>query len=106
MKANDLMEVFKAGKEVADPAFWKQKTINGNVLMVLISGIIGIINFFDCSFCNIELSPDTIVGISTGIVAIAGAINAGSTMATSTKVGIGKTKVNQELADDIKKLQE
>lgn len=104
MKAQDLLEVFQAGKQVANPEFWKQKTINANVLMVLISGIIGILNFFDCSICSIQLSSDQIIGITTGIVSIAGLFNAGSTMATSTKVGI-KKKVDNSLSDDISKLQ-
>lgn len=104
MKAQDLIEVFQAGKEVANPEFWKQKTINANVIMVLISGVIGILNFFDCSFCSIQLTPEQMIGITTGIVSIAGLFNAGSTMATSAKVGF-KKKVDASLSDDISKLQ-
>lgn len=88
MKASDLMEVFQAGKMVAKPAFWKQKTIDMNVLVVLISGIVGVLNFFDCSFCSLSLSSEQIIGIATGICALVGVFNAGSTAATSDKVGL------------------
>jgi hypothetical protein len=106
MKVSEMMEVFKAGKEVANPAFWKQHTINLNTLMVAISGLVYILNMFECSICDLQLSHDQLINIGSGVVAIFGAINAGSTMATSTKVGIKpKAKVDQSLADDIGKLQ-
>lgn len=104
MKVNDLMEVFQAGKEVANPAFWKQKTINANVIMTLLSGIVFIINMFDCSICDIQVTSDQLISVSTGIIAIAGMLNAGSTMATSSKVGL-KTKVSSDLQNEIEKNQ-
>jgi hypothetical protein len=131
MKLGNIMEVFKAGKMVVNPTFWKQKTIDLNTLVVVISGIVGIINFFDCSWCNLNLTTEQVVGIATGIVSLVGVFNAGSTAATSEKVGAVNPKitaifkkkpvvqevveevteeevgeeVSSELSDDISKLQ-
>lgn len=123
MKITQMMEIFQAGKAVANPEFWKQKTINANVIMVLISGVVGLLNMFDCSLCDLQLTTEQIVGITTGITTIVGIFNAGSTLATSEKVGFKpkpKTKVTNEtekevepelsevesdLSDDIGKLQ-
>lgn len=88
MKASDIMEVFKAGKMVANPAFWKQKTIDANTIVVLISGLVWIINFFDCSICDLQLTNDQIIGITTGIISLVGIFNNVSTAATSKKVGL------------------
>jgi hypothetical protein len=96
MKITQMMEVFQAGKEVANPEFWKQKTIKANAIMVLISGIVAILNMFDCSLCDLQLTSEQIIGITTGITTIAGIFNAGSTMATSAKVGFKPTKTSPE----------
>lgn len=126
MKISQMMEIFQAGREVANPEFWKQKTINANVIMVIISGIVGVLNMFECSICDLQLTSEQIIGITTGITTIVGIFNAGSTMATSSKVGF-KTKpkpeavkveepsveeseselseVDSSLSDDIEKLQ-
>lgn len=127
MKITQMMEVFQAGKEVANPEFWKQKTIKANAIMVLISGIVAILNMFDCSLCDLQLTSEQIIGLTTGITTIAGIFNAGSTMATSAKVGFKPKKssteevveeeieekvkpskkkmVESSLSDDIEKLQ-
>ena len=124
MKISEMMEVFQAGKQVANPAFCKQHTINANVLMVLISGIVGVMNMFDCSICDLQLSSEQLIGLATGITTIAGILNVGSTLVTSTKVGVSLSKgvhtheetiapdintdkilVENDLSNDIKDLQ-
>lgn len=125
MKISQMMEIFQAGKEVANPEYWKQKTIKANAIMVLISGVIAILNMFDCSLCSLQLTPEQIIGLTTGITTIAGIFNAGSTMATSSKVGFKPkpkpevvkveepveevestmTEVESSLGADIEKLQ-
>jgi hypothetical protein len=124
MKISQWLEIFQAGKAVTNPEFWKQKTINANVIMVLISGVIGILNLFDCGLCDLQLTTEQIIGITTGITTIVGIFNAGSTAATSEKVGLIKkkpskdvkkeeveseteelTEVSADLSDDIEKLQ-
>lgn len=104
MKVSQMTEVFEAGKKVANPEFWKQRTVDVNVLLVLLSGIIGVLNMFDCSFCNLELTPEQLLGITTGITTIVGIFNAGATVATTDKIGI-KKKVSTDLSDDISDLQ-
>ena len=94
-----LMEVFQAGKTVANPEAWKKGSVNVNILMVLISGIITIFHYFDCSICGIQLSTDQIVSIATAIMAIAGLFNAGSHVATTDKIGF-KQKVQQDITVD------
>lgn len=115
MKITQIMEVFQAGKQVANPEFWKQKTINANAIMVLISGLIAILNMFDCSICNLQLTTEQIVGITTGITTVAGLFNMGSTLATSTKVGFKQktskvkdseeveSEVNEHIEEEVKK---
>lgn len=108
MNAKQILEVFEAGKTVANPKAWKDGTVKINIILVLISGLIGILNFFDCSFCQFSLSPDQQVGIATGIMTIAGLFNAGSTVATSDKVGFEPKNVqpvSEDLSNDIKDLQ-
>ena len=106
MKVKEMMEIFEAGKQVANPTYWKQKTIDMNKLILVLSGLVGIINMFDCSMCNIQLSPDQLIGIATGLISAVSVFNMGSTAATTTKVGlIGKKKVDSKLAADIEKLQ-
>lgn len=108
MKANQLMEVFRAGKMVANPKAWKTHTVTINTLLVLISGGLAILNMFDCSFCGFQLTAEQQLNIATGIITIAGVFNAGSTVVTTDKIGI-KPKdvkpVDESLSDDIKDLQ-
>jgi hypothetical protein len=127
MKIKEMMEIFEAGKQVAKPAYWKQKTIDINKIILVISGAVGILNMFDCSVCNLHLSSEQLIGIATGVMSIASIFNMGSTAATSTKVGLLKPQkpatvvdvktsdtevqddevqdVESSLADDIKRLQ-
>lgn len=107
MKISQMIEVFQAGRSVSNPVAWKTGTVKLNTIMVLISGLIAILNMFDCGICNLQLTPEQIIGIATGIMAISGVFNAGSTLATSDKVGISlkKQEVDESLSNDIEKLQ-
>jgi hypothetical protein len=108
MKINQLMEVFQAGKTVANPEAWKKHTVTINTLLVLLSGALGILHYFDCSFCSFNLTAEEQLSIATFIMTIYGIFNAGSTIATTDKIGI-KPKdpipVSQELSQDIRDLQ-
>ena len=100
MKFSQMMEIFQAGKSVANPEFWKQKTINANTIMVLLSGLVAILNMFDCGICNMHLTPEQLIGLATGITTVAGLFNIGSTMATSTKVGF-KPKATATISEEV-----
>lgn len=108
MKVSQFIEVFHSGKMVANPEAWKNGTVKLNTIMVLISGLLAILNMFDCSVCNLQLTSEQVIGISTGIMTIAGIFNAGSTLATSDKVGFKpkpKIEVDVDLNNDIENLQ-
>lgn len=108
MNISQILEVFQAGKVVANPESWKKHTVNINILLVLISGILAILHFFDCSFCQFDLTPEQQMNIATGIMAFAGIFNAGSTVVSSDKIGIAPKNavpVDQTLSNDIRDLQ-
>lgn len=109
MKISQMLEVFEAGKTVSNVESWKKGSVNINVIMALISGCVAILNMFDCSFCNFQLSNEQVLGISTGIMTIAGIFNAGSTIATTEKIGVSsKLKIetlDEKLAKQLKDLQ-
>ena len=97
----NILEAFQAGKCVANPENWKNHTVTANTIIVLVSGIVGIMNMFDCGICNLQLSPEQLIGISTGVMAIAGIFNTTSTIVTSEKVGFKSSK-----SDDLNRLIE
>lgn len=108
MKARDLVEVFHAGKMVANPKAWKAGTVTVNTILVLISGGLGIMHMFDCSFCGIELSAEQQLNIAMGIITFAGIFNTGSTVATTDKIGFTPKDVkpvDADLEKDLKDLQ-
>lgn len=109
MKISQMLEVFEAGKTVANPESWKKGSVNINVIMVLISGAVAVLNMFDCSFCDFQLTTEQVLGISTGIMTIVGLFNAGTTIATTEKIGVNnKLKIetlDEKLAKQIKDLQ-
>ena len=108
MKINQLMEVFQAGKTVANPEAWKKHTVTINTLLVLLSGALAILHYFDCSFCQFNLTAEEQLSIATFIMTIYGIFNAGSTVATTEKIGF-KPKtlepIPSDLANDIRDLQ-
>lgn len=108
MKVNQLMEVFEAGKTVANPEAWKKHTVTVNTLLVLLSGALGVLHYFDCSFCQFNLTAEEQLSIATFIMTIYGIFNAGSTIATTDKIGLKPKEpvpVSQELSQDIRDLQ-
>jgi len=106
MNINQLTEVFNAGKCVANPEAWKKHTVTVNTLLVLISGALGILHYFDCSFCQFNLTSEQQLTIATFIMTMFGLFNAGSTIVTTEKIGLKPKQVDSSLANDIKSLQE
>ncbi len=111
MNINQMLEVFQAGKSVANPEAWKKHTVTVNTLLVLISGSLAILHYFDCSFCHFDLTPEQQMNIAAFVMTMFGIFNAGSTIVTTDKIGI-KSKniqtvedVDPSLANDIKDLQ-
>jgi len=110
MNAHNIFEVFRAGKSVANPEAWKKGTVSVNTILVLISGALSVMNFFDCSFCNFKLTSEEQLNIALGIMTIAGIFNAGSTAATTEKIGISPkapiASSESDIIQTIKDLQE
>jgi hypothetical protein len=111
MNISQLTEVFNAGKAVANPEAWKKHTVTVNTLLVLISGSLAILHYFDCSICGFNLTPEQQMNIATFIMTMFGIFNAGSTIATTEKIGFKPKnlqpieEVDPSLANDIKDLQ-
>ncbi|CAB4126840.1 hypothetical protein UFOVP84_27 [uncultured Caudovirales phage] len=111
MKVNQLLEVFNAGKAVANPEAWKKHTVTVNTLLVLISGCLAILHYFDCSICTFDLTSEQQMSIATFVMTIFGIFNAGSTIVTTEKIGFKPKnlqpieEVDPSLANDIKDLQ-
>ena len=77
--------VFKQGKEVANPAFWKNVQLAGNNLTALLAAIAVIAAGFGY---NLHLSEETLQAAGAGIVALYTIGNSVLTAITSSKVGI------------------
>jgi hypothetical protein len=80
-----FFELFKEGKEVADPATWKNRTIATNVVLALFGTALGLAKAFGYP---ISLDNDTIQNLAAGVVASVGTVNAVMHCITSTKVGL------------------
>jgi len=80
-----FFELFKEGKEVADPATWKNRTIATNVILALLGTLLGLGKAFGF---NVELDSDTTQNLAAGIVAIVTAFNAVMHTITSARVGV------------------
>lgn len=75
-----LFTVFKYGEEVIDPAKWKARQIDINILVPFISGIFVVVGGNDLPF-----DPEDIINLSLGIVAVSNIV---LTLITSKKVGM------------------
>jgi lipopolysaccharide assembly outer membrane protein LptD (OstA) len=78
--------LFKKGKEVTNPIFWKNLQTAGNSLAGLISAIVVIAGGFGY---DLHLTPEIISSAGAGIAALYGIGNAILVVITSKKVGTG-----------------
>lgn len=79
-----FFELFKRGKELANPAVWKNRQIAGNAVIGLLSAGLVIGGGFGM---DVAVDQQTINAAGAGIAAIVGIINAILTAITSKKVG-------------------
>lgn len=84
-KLSALFGVLQAGSEVVDKARFKSGQLTVNNIVILISAIIALINTFGQ---NISLTPDQIIGIASGLMAIYGVFNNLGVAMTSTHASI------------------
>lgn len=81
----DFFELFKEGKEVANPATWKNRTIATNVMLALIGTALAISKAFGYSM---NLDNDTTQNLAAGVVAAVATVNAVMHTITSARVGV------------------
>lgn len=81
-----VLEVMKYGQEVADPAKWKSRQVNANVIAGLLTALVALAQLYGIS---IPFNEDIAYGLATGGLAV---FNAIMTMVTSKKAGFGKTE--------------
>jgi hypothetical protein len=80
-----FFELFKEGKEVANPATWKNRTIATNVMLAFIGTSLGLAKAFGYP---LNLDNDTIQNLAAGVVAVVATVNAIMHVVTSARVGV------------------
>ena len=78
------LEALQAGKELKDPAVWKNRQTTFNLLVVLLSAAA----YFGGLLGGVTIPQDVITGAAEVITIILGLVNAYFINATSKKVGV------------------
>lgn len=81
----DLFSAFRQGKELANAATWKNRTMAANALAALATTGLAIAAAFGYRF---DADAATVQAIAGGIAAVVCLFNTASTAATSAKVGL------------------
>lgn len=79
------MEVFKAGKEVADPATWKIRAVKVNALAGFISALLLLAKQFGV---DLHVPPEAVPDLAAGIFALFNFGNAILLIATTREAGL------------------
>jgi hypothetical protein len=74
----------QAGESLKNPATWKNVQLLANAITILLGAVL--------AFVPLDLTPEQIAQISSGLAMLAGAVNKYFTVATSEKVGIHKRR--------------
>jgi hypothetical protein len=80
-----FLELFKEGKEIANAATWKNRTVATNALVAFFGTAVVIGNNFGF---DLQLDPATLQQLGAGIVAAVAVVNAVMHVITSKKVGL------------------
>jgi hypothetical protein len=80
-----FFELFKEGKQVADPKTWKERTVATNALVAVFGTSLAIAKGFGFP---LELDNDTIQNLAAGVVAVVAVGNGIMHVITSKKVGM------------------
>jgi len=83
--APKFFELFKEGKEVANAATWKNRTIATNAILALLGTALVLAKAFGF---NVSLDSETTQNLAAGIVAFVTAGNAVMHTITSARVGM------------------
>jgi hypothetical protein len=85
MLITDFFQAFHQGKQIANPATWKNRTTATNVLVGFIAAAIGVGKGLGY---DLHIDDQTVQAAGAGIFALYGLFNAVITVITSTKVGL------------------
>ena len=80
--------LFKQGKQLANSATWKNRTIATNTLIAVLGAMVAIAKSFGY---DLHLDDQTISALGAGVVAAVGVTNSVMHVITSAKVGLPAT---------------
>lgn len=80
----NLIKALQAGKELADPATWKNRQVTVNLLVILLSAVAGLARLLGW----VDISDAVLQEVAVIIATILGLVNVYLTLATSKKVGL------------------
>ena len=80
-----FFELFKEGKELADSATWKNRTIATNVVVAFLGTAFSVAQGFGL---GVQVDSDTLASVGGGIVAVVTVVNAVMHTITSSRVGL------------------
>ena len=80
-----FMDLFKKGKEVANPTAWKNGTIAVNSVFAVLGSAVSLAKGFGY---NLGIDDGTLQSLATGLVSLAGLFNAIMHVITSARVGL------------------
>ena len=84
-KIGAFFELFQQGKQVANPAAWKNGTIKANA----VAGTLGAAAAVAAAFgYDLDLPPQVLEQVAAGAIALVGLVNAVMHVITSKKVGV------------------
>jgi len=84
----DIWVAMRHGKEIANPATWKNRQNTINLLMSLAGVAVFLLKFAGLEF---EITDEQLLIVATGIATILGGVNSIMTTASSSKIGLKKT---------------
>lgn len=84
-KLKAAYSVFQSGKEVTNVEKLKSGSMTSGYIVAFLSSLVFFLNQFDCSFCDIQVDNNTLISLSTGILALISIINNILTAASSKR---------------------
>jgi len=85
MLIKDFFQAFKAGKELANAATWKNAQLVGSKLAILLGALLAIANAFGYLP---QVTTEDALTIAGAIAVIVGMLNGTATVVSTTKIGV------------------
>lgn len=84
-KLQAFLDLFKKGKEVANPAAWKNGTIGVNAVAGVLGATAAVVGSFGY---DLNLSQEVVEQAAAGVIGFVGIVNAVVHVVTSARVGV------------------